>query len=174
MGRPVLDIAHGRVPGLLEPYGDHLPLEAARRASRPPPTPFRPRSRGRRCGALAERRGARPSAPPWTVAAWLRPSAPRRPGRPTAPARWGGIIAAVPELGLRVDDDRPLTRSPDPPGAAARAGLCDRGLRFAVLRLTTRSIFVGCSTGRSAGFAPLRILSTNTGARRAMSSKLGA
>jgi hypothetical protein len=31
---------------------------------------------------------------------------------------------------------------------------------LAVLRLITNSNFVGCSTGRSAGFAPLRILST--------------
>ena|ERR1700730_3557256 len=31
---------------------------------------------------------------------------------------------------------------------------------FAVLRLMTSSNFVGCSTGRSDGFAPLRILST--------------
>ena len=31
---------------------------------------------------------------------------------------------------------------------------------FAVLRLTTSSILVGSSTGRSAGFVPLRILST--------------
>ena len=31
---------------------------------------------------------------------------------------------------------------------------------FAVLRLITSSNFVGCSTGRSAGFAPFRILST--------------
>ena len=31
---------------------------------------------------------------------------------------------------------------------------------FAVLRLITNSNFVGCATGRSAGFAPLRILST--------------
>src|SRR5262249_52873623 len=31
---------------------------------------------------------------------------------------------------------------------------------FAVLRLMTNSNFVGCSTGRSAGLAPLRILST--------------
>src|SRR6516162_9829095 len=34
---------------------------------------------------------------------------------------------------------------------------------FAVLRLTTSSNVVGCSTGRSAGFAPLRILSTEIG-----------
>ena len=31
---------------------------------------------------------------------------------------------------------------------------------FAVLRLITSSNFVGCSTGKSAGLAPLRILST--------------
>ena len=31
---------------------------------------------------------------------------------------------------------------------------------FAVLRLMTGSNFVGCSTGKSAGLAPLRILST--------------
>src|SRR5437867_11563140 len=32
---------------------------------------------------------------------------------------------------------------------------------LAVLRLMTSSNFVGCSTGRSPGFAPFRILSTN-------------
>jgi hypothetical protein len=36
------------------------------------------------------------------------------------------------------------------------------------------SNFVGCSTGRSAGFAPLRILSTYVAARRNKSVKLGA
>jgi hypothetical protein len=36
---------------------------------------------------------------------------------------------------------------------------------LAVLRLTTISNVVGCSTGRSAGLAPLRILSTKTAAR---------
>jgi len=39
----------------------------------------------------------------------------------------------------------------------------DRPSAFAALRLITSSNFVGCSTGRSAGFAPLRIfLSQNT------------
>ena len=36
----------------------------------------------------------------------------------------------------------------------------------AVIRLTIRSNLVGCSTGRSAGFAPRRILSTRSAARR--------
>jgi len=40
---------------------------------------------------------------------------------------------------------------------------------LAVLRLITSSNLVGCSTGRSAGLAPLRILSTNVAARRNMS-----
>src|SRR5215831_15501521 len=43
---------------------------------------------------------------------------------------------------------------------------------FAVLRLMTRSNLLGCSIGRSAGFAPLRILSTKLAARRSMSRGL--
>ena len=39
-------------------------------------------------------------------------------------------------------------------------------IAFAVFRLRTRSNFVACSTGRSAGFAPLKILSTKYAARR--------
>src|SRR4029453_11529118 len=41
----------------------------------------------------------------------------------------------------------------------------------AVLRLITNSHFVGCSTGRSAGLAPLRILSTKVAVRRNRSKK---
>ena len=37
---------------------------------------------------------------------------------------------------------------------------------FAALRLITSSNFVGCSTGRSASLAPLKILSTYRVARR--------
>jgi hypothetical protein len=37
---------------------------------------------------------------------------------------------------------------------------------FAVFRLITNSNFVGCSTGRSAGLRPFKILSTNAAARR--------
>src|SRR5690348_7980507 len=43
---------------------------------------------------------------------------------------------------------------------ASTLGGIVRPICFAVLRLITNSNFVGCSTGRSAGFAPLRILST--------------
>ena len=45
-------------------------------------------------------------------------------------------------------------------------GAIVRPSAFAVLRLITRSNFIGCSTGNSAGFAPLRILSTKAAARR--------
>src|SRR6185437_11874300 len=43
---------------------------------------------------------------------------------------------------------------------ASRSGGTVRPSVLAVLRLITNSNLVGCSTGRSAGFAPLRILST--------------
>ena len=45
---------------------------------------------------------------------------------------------------------------------------------FAVLRLSTSSNFAGCSTGRSPGFAPFRILSTKMAARRHISRIFGA
>ncbi len=43
---------------------------------------------------------------------------------------------------------------------------------FAVFKLITSSNLVGCSTGRSAGFAPLKILSTKAADRRCKSRKL--
>jgi hypothetical protein len=42
---------------------------------------------------------------------------------------------------------------------------------LAVRRLITSSNFVGCSIGRSAGFAPLRILSTYVAERRKLSRR---
>src|SRR5216684_1472014 len=44
---------------------------------------------------------------------------------------------------------------------------------FAVFKLITSSNLVGCSTGRSAGFAPLKILSTKTADRRNKSGRSG-
>src|SRR5215469_4830172 len=49
---------------------------------------------------------------------------------------------------------------------ASTLGGTVRPIWLAVLRLITSSNFVGCSTGRSAGFAPFRILSTYLAARR--------
>src|SRR5262245_13258828 len=44
---------------------------------------------------------------------------------------------------------------------------------WAVLRLMTNSNFIGCSTGKSAGFVPLRILSILMAARLITSMELG-
>ena len=46
-------------------------------------------------------------------------------------------------------------------GAGGSDGGISRPRAFAVVRLTTRSNLVGCSTGRSAGFVPRKILSTD-------------
>jgi hypothetical protein len=48
---------------------------------------------------------------------------------------------------------------------ASTLGGIVRPISLAVLRLMTSSNFVGCSTGISAGLAPLRILSTIDAAR---------
>ena len=55
---------------------------------------------------------------------------------------------------------------------ASTLGGIVRPICFAALRLMINSNFVGCSTGSSAGFAPLRILSTYVAARRNKASSL--
>jgi Short C-terminal domain len=60
--------------------------------------------------------------------------------------------------------------------SSARASTASGMVRlsaFAVLRLTSSSNLVGCSTGISPGFVPCRILSTKSAARRNRSAKLG-
>src|SRR5436305_2901495 len=83
-------------------------------------------------------------------------------------------VAAVNELSPGKPDQRFVTRAPRQgsawPGwnaysitSSARARMVwgtTKPRSFAVLRLMTNSNLVGCSTGRSAGFAPFRILST--------------
>jgi len=44
---------------------------------------------------------------------------------------------------------------------------------LAIFRFTTRLKVVGCSMGKSPGFAPLKILSTSAAARRLICAKLG-
>jgi hypothetical protein len=56
---------------------------------------------------------------------------------------------------------------------ARKDGENSRPIAFATLRFTTRSNLVGCSTGRSSGFAPRRILSTYSAARRNRLGVLG-
>src|SRR5262249_22795094 len=59
--------------------------------------------------------------------------------------------------------------------SAATCKLCGtvRPSALAVVRLITRSYLVGCSTGRSSGFAPRRILSTKLAARPHMCGQSG-
>src|SRR5258707_13398859 len=57
-------------------------------------------------------------------------------------------------------DELPPPHSITSSALASRVGGISRPSVFAVLRLITRSNFVGCSTGRSAGFVPRKILST--------------
>ena len=47
-----------------------------------------------------------------------------------------------------------------------------KSICLAAFRLTMNSNFFGCSTGRSAGLVPFKILSTYAAARRYKSSKL--
>src|SRR6476646_7801310 len=44
-------------------------------------------------------------------------------------------------------------------------------IAFAVLRLTTSSYLTGCSTGRSPGWAPLKIFATKLATRRKLASR---
>ena len=88
-------------------------------------------------------------------------------------------------LGLRARRQRPRRRAAEqrdelaPPHSitssarASSVGGTSRPSALAVLRLISMSNLVGCSTGRSAGFAPLKILSTYSAARRSMTSGFG-
>src|SRR5262249_13472167 len=60
----------------------------------------------------------------------------------------------------------PRTYSISSSARASKAGGMMTPSAFAVLRLMTRKKRIGCSTGKSAGFAPLKILSTKRAARR--------
>ena len=94
------------------------------------------------------------------------------PGAHPVPAE--ADLAGVPEVGLLLNDDRLpdreaaiAMRSKAVPDHSITLSACrstDCGIAMpiclAVCRLTTSSNFVGCSTGRYAGFAPFRILST--------------
>src|SRR5262245_17838284 len=70
-------------------------------------------------------------------------------------------------------DERAPVHSITSSARESNVGGTSRPSAFAVVRFTTRSNLVGCSTGRSPGFAPRRILSTNSAARRNRSGKFG-
>src|SRR3954452_10653506 len=76
---------------------------------------------------------------------------------------------------------RPPPTRPRPPavsldhlvGAGRSVGGISIPSSLAVLRFSTRSNLAVCSTGRSAGFAPLRIFSTYSAARRKFARRSG-
>src|SRR5262249_19248062 len=86
----------------------------------------------------------------------------------------GHLRGRLPLSGERRDEEGGGARDEGSPihywiTSSARAsteGGMVRPSAFAVLRLITSSNLVGCSTGRSAGLAPFRILSTKTAVRR--------
>src|SRR5207245_2754704 len=70
-------------------------------------------------------------------------------------------------------DELPPSHSITSSARASNEGGTVRPSAFAVLKLITSSNLVGCSTARSPGLAPLRILSTYAAARRNRSGQLG-
>ena len=78
-----------------------------------------------------------------------------RPQEQSAPARRDDRFQRPQEPSTLVEHRYWMTWSARP----STDGGIVRPRALAVFRLMTRSNFVGCSTGRSAGFAPLRILS---------------
>src|SRR5262249_54934048 len=71
------------------------------------------------------------------------------------------------------DEIAPPDHSITSSASARSVGGISRLSPLAVLRLMTSSNFVGCSTGRSAGFAPLRIFATYWVATEVISRRLG-
>ncbi len=84
------------------------------------------------------------------------PPLPRRPAL-AQPRRQGEVVLKVTRPGWPV---LPAAHSMTSSARARSKGGIVRPSALAVLRLMTSSNFVGCSTGKSDGFAPLRILST--------------
>src|SRR5262249_27353758 len=101
----------------------------------------------------------------------------RRSGRKEPDHRHRGLLRASRE---RPRGCHPEKRYEFPPPhsitSSARASSEGRRSRpkvLAVLRLITSSNLVGCSTGKSDGLAPLKILSTKVAARREISDRFG-
>src|SRR5215831_8546949 len=69
-------------------------------------------------------------------------------------------------------DELPPSHSITWSARASKIGETSKPKALAVLRLTTNSNLVPCSTGKSAGFAPLRILSTKVADRYQVSLRL--
>src|SRR5262249_11975515 len=102
----------------------------------------------------------------------------RRAGLPlgrAAGAGAGDLGAAAPQERRVQRPGGEAVRAAHPTTSTARArsgGASSRPERLAGLRVITSSNLVGCSTGRSTGLAPFRILSTYAALRRYRSRKL--
>src|SRR5262245_1147858 len=70
--------------------------------------------------------------------------------------KWGHCARCPEQRDERAPQDHSITSS----ARASSIGGMSRPMAFAVARLITRSNFVAISTGKSAGFAPLRIRPT--------------
>src|SRR5438067_9817173 len=96
-------------------------------------------------------------------------------GSPQASTDFCNKICQLLTFGLRYRQRvHPPHHSITSSARASNVGAMSRPSALAVFRLITKSYFTGCSTGRSAGLAPLRILSTKVAVRRNRSEKSAA
>ena len=128
--------------------------------------------------ALAERRhgllACRFNSMRWMAVAMMTVShAQRRRARHCRGGRWWRLRRPRGRRLRRPCRPHATTHSITSSARASSVGGTARPSALAVLMLTTRSKRVGCSTGKSDGFAPLRILSTNAAARPYISLMLG-
>src|SRR6266481_4644370 len=87
--------------------------------------------------------------------------------------RLDGLRACEEAAGHRAKERPPIHHWITSSARPSSDGGIVRPRALAVLRLMTSSNFVGCSMGRSPGFAPLRIMSTYVAARRNRSTAFG-
>ena len=112
-------------------------------------------------GSSNARSRAPPLASPWY--AGCRPLARNR-----EPPAYDGH-APISRVALQQDWAYSITSS----ARASSIGGTVRPSALAVMRFTTRSNLVGCSTGISPGFVPRKILSANSAARRNILARFG-
>src|SRR4029453_6787111 len=87
--------------------------------------------------------------------------------------RLGGQRRGEEASSYGADEESPIHHSITWSARCSSEGGILSPMALAVLRLITSSNVVGCSTGRSAGFAPLRILSMKSVARRESATTFG-
>jgi hypothetical protein len=116
-----------------------------------PPRPRIPYWKG--LGADSEEKHEPASDIDTVVVDSLKALDPKRPIREADMARYSRRVSKVPRTGMALYSITSSARE-------SRVGEMLRPSALAVLRLMASSILVGCSTGRSPGFAPAKILFT--------------